>query len=150
MGCKGSSKMPPIVTWGRHLSTRGGLAGVMRWAVHVKRQTGRWFFGFVRPPLSRDYGLILDVASDGCVYGNYGAVYRTSSEAQVSEITKSPDLEYEELPKMHRLSVTTDCELVRATARLPSFACANHCWSQSLWCTLTPHRLPKAGTKVLN
>ena len=29
--------------------------------------SGRWFFGFVRPPLSRDYGLILDVASDGSV-----------------------------------------------------------------------------------
>ena len=68
--CQGVSRMPPIVTWGLHLSTKGGLAGergVMRWAVHVKRQTGRWFFGFVRPPLSRDYGLILDVSSDGSV-----------------------------------------------------------------------------------
>ena len=68
--CQGVSRMPPIVTWGRHLPARGELAGerrVMRWAVHVKRQTGRWFFGFVRPPLSRDYGLVLDVASDGSV-----------------------------------------------------------------------------------
>ena len=114
------SKDPPVVTWASSLLT-GASPGVEGrgaanaggggcWALQVTKQTGRWMVGFAKAPLSEDYGLVLDMVSDGCVVGNFGAVYRTQSEALVNEALAAEELTYEDIPKLHRRAITTECE----------------------------------------
>ena len=117
------SKDPPVVTWASSLLTGaspgaegGGGGGAARgagggcWALQVTRQTGRFMVGFAKAPLSEDYGFVLDMVSDGCVVGNFGAVYRTQSEALVNDALANEELTFEDLPKLHRLAITKKCE----------------------------------------
>ena len=114
------SKDPPVVTWASSLLTGASPGVEVRgaahaggggcWALQVTKQTGRWMVGFAKAPLSEDYGLVLDMVSDGCVVGNFGAVYRTQSEALVNEALAAEELTYEDIPKLHRRSITTECE----------------------------------------
>jgi len=91
----------------------------------VTRQTGRWYLGFVRPPLSDDYGLVLDMATDGCVLSNHGGVYRTQSDALMNEMLERKDLTMADLPRLHRLAITKRCERQAGCPPAPASAAAS-------------------------
>ena len=98
-----SKDPPPIVTWGTSLLTGANSREnpVACWALQVTRQTGRWFVGFIKPPPPLDYGVVIeDMATDGCVLGNFGAVYRTHTDYSNADVLRSTELPYQ-LPYHH-------------------------------------------------
>ena len=98
-----SEDPPPIVTWGTSLLT-GAISRedpVACWALQVTRQTGRWFVGFIKPPPSEDYGVVIeDMATDGCVLGNFGAVYRTHTDYSNADVLRSTELPCHQMPNL--------------------------------------------------